>query len=86
MTTPEISLDTVCLQGLVQELSARWKLTTEIHDQPSGLVAICGNEDHILDPLVLNDQLQRLGYSVKLLLDATGKDVHDNIETVFSTW
>jgi hypothetical protein len=67
----------------VQELSAQWKFTPVIHDQQSVLVAICGDEDHILGPLILSDQLRRLGYSVKLLLGATEKDVHDNIETGF---
>ncbi|MBF21691.1 MAG: hypothetical protein CMH10_06955 [Marinovum sp.] len=79
----QVSLGTVRLQGLVQELSAQWKFTPVIHDQPSVLVAICGDEDHILGPLVLSDQLRRLGYSVKLLLGATEKDVYDNIETGF---
>jgi methanogenic corrinoid protein MtbC1 len=79
----QVSLGTVRLQGLVQELSAQWKFNPGIHDQPSVLVAICGDEDHILGPLILSDQLRRLGYSVKLLLGATEKDVHDNIETGF---
>ena len=79
----QVSLGTVRLQGLVQELSTEWKFTPDIHDQASVLVAICGDEDHLLGPLVLSDQLRRLGYSVKLLLGATEKDVHDNIETGF---
>ncbi len=77
----QVSLGTVRLQGLVQELSAQWKFTPVMNDKPGVLVAICGDEDHILGPLVLSDQLRRLGYSVKLLLGATEQDVHYNIET-----
>ena len=71
----QVSLGTVRIQGLLQELSHPWEHQHN-EKQAGGLfLIVCQSEDHTLGPLVLADQLRRKGYSVNILIGAEEEEI-----------
>ncbi len=71
----QVSLGTVRIQALLQELSHPWR--NQMNEEQAGglFLIICQGEDHTLGPLVLADQLRRRGYSINILIGAEEEEI-----------
>tara|TARA_B100001057_G_scaffold495444_1_gene594484 strand:- start:76 stop:870 length:795 start_codon:yes stop_codon:yes gene_type:complete len=71
----QVSLGTVRIQALLQELSNPSENNRD-EKQIGGLLLIaCQSEDHTLGPLILADQLRRKGYSINILIGADEEEI-----------
>ena len=71
----QVSLGTVRIQALLQELSHSRGSRLE-EEQTGGLfLIVCQGEDHTLGPLILADQLRRKGYSINILIGADEEEI-----------
>ena len=71
----QVSLGTVRIQELLQELSHPWEHQHNEKHAGGLFLIVCQSEDHTLGPLVLADQLRRKGYSVNILIGAEEEEI-----------